>query len=86
MYFQLYFVNKTKSQLDNAQHDESQLVYFARTAQITECNDRITTEFPFTRETGVLYSGINKIDVRFWGGGELYRFRNFEILPRWWTL
>lgn len=76
----------SKSDLDTAQNDDSALTYYARSSVIESCNDRVTNLYPFTRETGVLYSGTNKVALRFWGGGELYRYRNFEILPRWWTL
>ena len=77
----------TKSRLDSAQNDDSQLVDLANTASIESFNDRVTTEFPFTRDTGVLYPDENEIEIRFWGRNELYdNYRAFEILPRWWTL
>ena len=76
----------TKARLDSAQADDNQLTYFAKTANFVSWNNRVTTQYPLTRDTGILYSGVNKIFISFWGGGRLYYFRNFEILPRWWTL
>ena len=75
----MYAVPLSIAQIKNNEFDPA-------STTILSLNDHVRTDYPFTHDTGILVPGKNEVYVSFWGGGRLYQYRNFEILPRWWTL
>ena len=75
----MYAVPLSIAQIKNNEFDPANTT-------ILSLNDHVRTDYPFTHDTGILVPGKNEVYVSFWGGGRLYQYRNFEILPRWWTL